>query len=71
MALNFIDVTSRSFRTRCDITSKEFVAFLDLAKALSDQHYDAMKVIDVLGKDALSRRAYKTKNDVRKRRTIC
>ena len=60
MAVNFADIASRTFRTGRDITSKECVAFLDLMKAKSDQHLNAMKVIDKLGEEILSRRSYKS-----------
>ena len=59
--IGFIDITSRTFRTTWrNIMSKELVAFLDLAKEKSDQSYNAMRIIDKLGKDVLSHRAYKT-----------
>lgn len=57
---NVYHTTNRTFPTGRRFTSAEFVAFLELTEEESRQYYDAMKVIDVLGKVVLTCDAYKS-----------
>ena len=58
MAMHFVDLAKgQLFRAR-GLSSSKFAVFLELIETEFDQHYDAMKIIEILNKTCLPSRAY-------------
>ena len=58
MALNCVDLAKEQYLRARGFSSSELAVFLELIKTELDQHYDAMKIIEILDKNCLSSRAY-------------